>query len=106
LADPVNGLAGKPENWIPEPSRHVLTSDLTAIPWQAPDGGFYLHLWHYPSGPVTTRDLKTLSKNAVSGVLFVDGHVGRFNLKYHFQNTFPWIAEPTNERIWYKAKDP
>jgi|SRR5688572_11777929 len=51
------------------------------------------------------RDLKTLSKKAVAAVLFVDGHVKYFNLKQHFQNTFPWPSEPTADRVWYKPKE-
>ena len=102
-ADEINGLATKPESWIPEPSRHVLIHDLAALPWQDFDG-FYLHLWHYPSGKVTTRDLKNLSKKAVAPVLFVDGHVKSFNFTQHFRNTVPFVAEPTPDRIWYKAK--
>jgi prepilin-type processing-associated H-X9-DG protein len=105
LADEINGLAGKPETWIPEPARHVLISDLTALPWQASNEEFFLHMWHYPSGPVTVRDLKTLSKKTVAAVLFVDGHVKSFNLKQHFQSTWPFVVEPTPDRIWYKAKE-
>jgi len=105
LADPGNGLALKQESWIPDPSRHVLMNDLPALPWQAPDGGFFLHNWHYPSGKVTTRDLKNLSKKTVAPVLFVDGHVSYFNLKKHFQFNSMYPAEPTPDRIWYKAKE-
>jgi hypothetical protein len=31
LADPLNGLATKPESWIPEASRHVLIHDVPAF---------------------------------------------------------------------------
>src|SRR5206468_2446577 len=102
LADPVYGLAGKPESWIPEPTRHILINEIPALPALLPDG-FVFHQWHYPSGSVTTRDLKNLSKKAVSPLLFIDGHVTRFNLKRHFQSTAPWIGEPTPDRIWYKS---
>jgi prepilin-type N-terminal cleavage/methylation domain-containing protein len=104
LADPVNGLAGKPESWITEPSRHVLIHEVPALPPLLPDG-FVFHQWHYPSGSVTTRDLKNLSKQAVSPLLFVGGNVNIFNLKQHFRNNARYIAEPTPDRIWYKAKD-
>jgi type II secretory pathway pseudopilin PulG len=105
LADPINGLATKPESWISEPSRHVLIHDLPALPGQVPEG-FFFHSWHYPSGSkTTTLDLKNLSKKAVAPVLFVDGHGKHFNLKQHFQSTVPYIAEPTPDRVWYKAKE-
>src|SRR5436309_5394335 len=106
LADPINGLATKPESWIPEPSRHIVMADMQALPYEDSPGVFWYHSWHYPSGPVTTiLDLKNLSKKAVAPVLFVGGNVKFFNLKQHFRNTVPFIAEPTPERIWYKAKE-
>lgn len=79
LADPINGLAGKPESWIPEPSRHIVMNDPQALPYEKPPGVFWYHSWHYPSGSVTTiLDLKKLSKKAAAPVLFVDGHVKSF----------------------------
>ena len=105
LADEINGLAGKPESWIPDPSRHVLICEPAALPWEGADGKGLFHQWHYPSGPVSTRDLKNLSKKAVAPVLFVDGHVKHFNLKKHFQTTWPYYAEPTRDLIWYRGKE-
>ena len=35
-------------------------------------------------------------------VLFVDGHVGRFNVQQHLQRNPNFYAEPTSERAWYK----
>jgi prepilin-type N-terminal cleavage/methylation domain-containing protein len=103
LADPINGLAGKSESWILQPSRHVLIHDLPALPWQdETDGVSYFHSWHYPSGSVTTRGLKNFSKKAVAPVLFVDGRVQYFNLKNHFLTNLQYPAEPTPDRVWYK----
>ena len=104
LADEMDGLATKPESWIPEPSRHVLIHCLAALPWQPLNGPPFLHVWHYPSGKVTTSDLKNLSKKTVAPVLFVDGHVKSFNVKQHLQRNPIYYAEPTADRIWYKAK--
>ncbi len=104
LADPIDGLAGKHESWIPEPSRHVLIHDLPALPWQDEQSGIsYFHSWHYPSGSVTTAGLNNFSKRAVAPVLYVDGHVKYFNLAKHFRDNLRYPAEPTEERIWYKA---
>jgi prepilin-type processing-associated H-X9-DG protein len=102
LADPLQGLAGKPESWIPEPARHVLLHCGSALPWQAPDGRPFLHVWHFANGPVTTSDLQNLSKKTVAPVLFIDGHVQSYNLKEHFRRNPQYYAEPTAERIWYK----
>jgi hypothetical protein len=37
-------------------------------------------------------------------VLFVDGHVKSFDFQQHFRAHPSYPAEPTAERIWYKAK--
>ena len=105
LADEI-GLAGKRENWILAPSQHVLLQDVPALPWQDGGAGVSWFLsWHYPSGSVTTRGLKDFSKKAVAPVLFVDGHVKYFNLAKHFRDNLEFPAEPTSDRIWYKAKE-
>jgi prepilin-type N-terminal cleavage/methylation domain-containing protein/prepilin-type processing-associated H-X9-DG protein len=99
------GLAGKRENWILLPSQHILVQDLPALPWQELDSGVsWFHSWHYPSGSVTTHGVKNLSKKAVAPVLFVDGHVKHFNLAKHFRDNLDFPAEPTADRLWYKAK--
>jgi prepilin-type processing-associated H-X9-DG protein len=103
-ADPI-GLAGKRGNWVLSPSLHVLLQDLPALPWQDPGGVSWFNSWHYPSGTVTTKGLKDFSKKAVAPVLFVDGHVKHFNLKKHFRDNLDFPAEPTADRIWYKAKE-
>jgi prepilin-type N-terminal cleavage/methylation domain-containing protein/prepilin-type processing-associated H-X9-DG protein len=103
LADPKDGLAGKPESWIPEPLRHVLLTDVGSLPWRAPDGGFLLQLWHYSRGGIRTRDMKNLSPKAVMPMLFVDGHVARFNLTRHIRENPDYPAEPTANWMWYVA---
>lgn len=104
LADEI-GLAGKRENWIFLPSQHVLLQDVPALPWQDDAGDSWFNSWHYPSGSVTTRGLKDFSKKAVAPVLFIAGHVKHFNLAKHFRDNLEFPAEPTADRIWYKAKE-
>jgi prepilin-type N-terminal cleavage/methylation domain-containing protein/prepilin-type processing-associated H-X9-DG protein len=104
LADEI-GLAGKRENWILAPSQHVLIHDIPALPWHDDSGISWFLSWHYPSGSVTTRGLKNFSKKAVAPVLFVDGHVKYFNLAKHFRDNLEFPAEPTSDRIWYRAKE-
>jgi prepilin-type N-terminal cleavage/methylation domain-containing protein len=106
LADEINGLAGKPESWIPEPSQHIVMADPQALPYEDSPDVFWYHSWHYPSGSVTTiLDLKNISKKTVVPVLFVDSHVKYFNLKEHFRKNPYYPAEPTADLIWYKAKE-
>ena len=103
LADEI-GLAGKRGNWILAPSRHVLVHDVPALPWQDTTGVWF-NSWHYPSGSVTIRVGKDFSKKAIAPVLFVDGHVKYFNFAKHFRDNWAFLAEPTSDRIWYKAKE-
>jgi hypothetical protein len=103
LADPIMGLATKPESWVPDASRHVLLHCVAALPAQV-NGISHLHVWHFPSSPVTTSDLQNLSKKTVAPVLFIAGHVQSFDFKEHFRQNPRYYAEPTAERIWYKAK--
>ena len=100
-----SGLAGKRGSWILAPSQHVLLHDVPALPWQDEAGASWYNSWHYPSGSVTTGGLKDFSKKAVAPVLFVDGHVKHFNLAKHFRDHLDFPAEPTADRIWYKAKE-
>jgi len=104
LADEI-GLAGKRGNWILASSQHVLVHDVPALPWQDDAGASWFNSWHYPSGPVTTGGLKNFSKKAVAPVLFVDGHVKYFNLARHFRDNLDFPAEPTSDRVWYRAKE-
>jgi len=104
LADEI-GLAGKRGDWILVPSQHVLVHDVPALPWQDEAGESYFNSWHFPNGSVTTRGLKNFSKKAVAPVLFVDGHVKHFNLAKHFRDNLEYPAEPTADRIWYRAKE-
>ena len=99
------GLAGKRENWILKASQHVLVHDVPALPWQDDSGVSWFNSWHYPNGSVTTRGLKDFSKRAVAPVLFVDGHIKHFNLAKHFRDNLEYPAEPTADRIWYRAKE-
>ena len=105
LADPDNGLAGKPETWIPEPSRHILMTDPQALPYEDSPGNFWYHSWHFPSGPVTTvLDLRNISKKTVVPALFVAGNVRSFNFGEQLRKNPKNPAEPTPDWKWYKAE--
>src|SRR5262245_54130541 len=75
------------------------------LPWQDDSGVSWFNSWHYPSGSVTTRGLKNFSKRAVAPVLFVDSHVKYFDLAKHFRDNLNFPAEPTSDRVWYRAKE-
>jgi prepilin-type N-terminal cleavage/methylation domain-containing protein/prepilin-type processing-associated H-X9-DG protein len=103
MADRI-GLAGKRGNWVLAPSQHVLVHDVPALPWQDGDSSWF-NSWHYPRGAVTIRVRNDFSKKAIAPVLFVDGHAKSFNFAKHFRDNWNFLAEPTPERIWYKAKE-
>jgi prepilin-type N-terminal cleavage/methylation domain-containing protein len=98
LADPVYGLAGTPESWIPNPSLHVLMHCPPAL--SGPSGAMS---WHYPSGVKNGNGLDNLTKKSVAPVLYIDGQVKYFNLRNFYLQTLPYTAEPTADRVWYKS---
>jgi prepilin-type N-terminal cleavage/methylation domain-containing protein len=97
LADPINGLAGKPESWLPEPSRHVLMHDPPALT----SPGFAIW-WHYGAGKQGTG-LQNLSKKSVAPILYVDGRVKFYSLRSFYLQNLPYTAEATPDRKWYKS---
>ena len=103
LADPVNGLALKPESWIPEPSRHILMHDPSALPNLSSDN-HWLVFWHYARGRSTLTNLGRLSEKSVAPVLFVDGHTKYFDFAPNIQAHPIYPAEPTQDWIWYNSE--
>ena len=103
LADPENGLALKPESWVPEPSRHVLMHDPSALPYLESDDN-WLVFWHYARARSTLMDIRRISEKSVAPVLFVDGHAKYFDFAPNIRANPAYPAEPTQDWIWYKAK--
>jgi prepilin-type N-terminal cleavage/methylation domain-containing protein len=99
-ADPEYNLAGKKENWVTAPSRHIFLHEPPAF-WYAN----YYH-WHYARGP-TTVDPTMLGADGqrfISPILFVDGHAGSFDFTHVLKDDPNFPMEPTKDWYWYEPK--
>lgn len=69
--DPVNGLAGKGESWLSQPSRFILMHEPTTLPPWIVEWRYFF--WHYSRGPNTVGDFTQVRDRFISSVLFADG---------------------------------
>jgi prepilin-type N-terminal cleavage/methylation domain-containing protein/prepilin-type processing-associated H-X9-DG protein len=94
-------IAGKPEGWVPEPSRFILIHEPPARIY-AGDGPYW-YQWHFqPAGPVEFVDPQAAPGRFVSPVLFGDGHVKQENFTRALTADPYHPYEPTDEWMWYK----
>ncbi len=105
-ADETNGLALKPESWIPAPARHILMHDPPALPGgDDPPPLFYSH---YSRGPSTLvdfrRNLGQSQQRSIAPILFVDGHSICRDFTPVILANPQYPAEPAAEWVWYKPK--
>jgi prepilin-type N-terminal cleavage/methylation domain-containing protein len=107
--DPYYNLAGKKENWVPEPSRFIMMHEVAAFPWN--DGSDTANTvavgqWHYSAYPGKMFDPKTLKTDRdrlVAPILFVDGHSQQCDFTATFQKDPLRALEPGKDWMWYKA---
>ena len=106
LADPVMGLALKPESWIPDPSRYVLMHDQPALPNNTSPQQPIINFSHFAHAPFTVRDFHQMTQKSIASLLLVDGHAISRNFSPFIQadKTYTYLAEPTAEWVWYKPK--
>ena len=95
------GLAGKPGDWVPEPSRFILLHEPPASPY-FDGGGWVYFFWHYARGESTVVGKSELRDRFISPVLFVDGHSATHDFTQSIKSNFDYPLEPTPEWIWYK----
>jgi prepilin-type N-terminal cleavage/methylation domain-containing protein/prepilin-type processing-associated H-X9-DG protein len=98
--DPVNGVAGKSDSWLSDPSRYVLLHEPPASPYK--DRAWYYFFWHYARGKNTAFSLSNAKDRSVSPVLFADGHAAThdFTKAIHSNPSYPY--EPTADWYWYE----
>jgi prepilin-type processing-associated H-X9-DG protein len=97
VADPF-GIAGKREDWVPNPSRYILLHEPPALRWGYGDRYF---IWHYARNATTVADPSVGNNRFISNILFVDGHVGKHDFTEVLQDEETCV-ERTVEWIWYK----
>jgi prepilin-type N-terminal cleavage/methylation domain-containing protein len=105
LADPVMGLALKPESWIPSPSRYIVMHDQPALPNNL-DSPPIINFSHYAHAPFTVRSFSQMTQKSLAAILFVDGHAISRDFRPFILADTTYLAEPTAEWVWYKPRSP
>jgi prepilin-type N-terminal cleavage/methylation domain-containing protein len=97
----LEGIAGKPEDWVPNPAKFILMHEPPACEHQRTSPQPYLVFWHGAKQPGTLHwngDTATLEgRRLISPILFVDGHA----LTLDFTKTYGVMAN-TDEWQWFK----
>ena len=111
FADQANDLAGKPENWVPEPVRHILFYEpparIYALPtlYRPADSGPFWYQWHLATTIVEFSDPRLARARFISPIAFVDGHVARHDFTQPIIQDMKFPYEPTKDWVWYKPAD-
>jgi prepilin-type N-terminal cleavage/methylation domain-containing protein len=94
-------LGGRPENWVPDPSRYILMHEPSARMYAA--GGIpEWYQWHYARQASDISDVTAAPRSFISPTLYVDSHaeVNNFSKSLQTNPRFPY--EETKNWIWYK----
>jgi prepilin-type N-terminal cleavage/methylation domain-containing protein len=103
MADPLFGLAGKEEGWVPSPSLYILLHEPPALRWSYSGGRYFL--WHLARTTATTlASPKVVTSRFISLIGFVDGHAASHDFTRAINDT-PNMCEPTEKWVWYKPRD-
>jgi len=103
--DSEEGLAAKPENWPPEPSRYIMMYEPPARPWGCPNAVAVWVQWHRARGKHEFTDPAVAPQRFISPILFVDGHVKIHNFSKALTVDPIHPYEPQPEWIWYRPLD-
>jgi len=103
--DAAEGLAGKPENWVQDPSRYIVIYEPPARPWGCADQPAVWVQWHRARGQTVFYDPVPAPQQFVSPVLFVDGHVKFHNFSRALTADPYHPYEPTKDWVWYRPVD-
>lgn len=101
--DPENGIGSKPEGWVHDPVRYILTHEPPARIYACPSTPYWCQ-WHYLRGKSDILDPVYARKQFISPVQFVDGHVAAHNFSKVLANDPYYPYEPTKDWVWYKPK--
>jgi prepilin-type N-terminal cleavage/methylation domain-containing protein len=101
-ADPVLGMAGKQEAWVPSPSKFILLYEQPALKWNW-SGGLYF-LWHYARRPGTVASpFATEGSKFMATIGFVDGHSACYDFTRQMLHP-QFMFEPTVNWMWYRPE--
>jgi hypothetical protein len=103
--DPNYNLAGKKENWAPEPARFIAMHECATYPWNTVEGDLGVVQWHYSAYPgkmFSPGNLTNDRDKLVAPILFVDGHSQQCDFTKTFQANPQLPLEPGRDYMWYK----
>jgi prepilin-type N-terminal cleavage/methylation domain-containing protein len=98
-ADPVDGIAEKPDSWVRNPSQYILMHEPPARIWGCDRPSWYQ--WHYARGRTEIFDPTSARSQFFSPVLFVDGHTTEYNFSRALIADPYHPYEATRNWMWY-----
>ncbi len=102
MADPLYGLAGKEESWVPLPSLYILLHEPPALRWNYLGGRYFL--WHFArAGATTLASPRAAASKFISVNCFADGHAARQDFT-EVLNSPVYKCEPAGNWVWYKPR--
>lgn len=102
VEDEEKGISGKPEGWVPTPSKYILMHEPPARIYGCSSHGPEWHQWHYVRGPSDIEDATVARRDFMSPVLFADGHSAYLNFSRALMDDPYYPYEETKDWIWYK----
>jgi prepilin-type N-terminal cleavage/methylation domain-containing protein len=103
--EPLTGLAGQPEDWVPSPSRYILVHEPPARPWGCSESAAIWVQWHRVKGKSLFTDPTIAPNLFISPTLFVDGHVAVHNFTKSLTEDPFHPYEATPDWVWYRPVD-
>jgi prepilin-type N-terminal cleavage/methylation domain-containing protein/prepilin-type processing-associated H-X9-DG protein len=94
------GLAGKTESWLSQPSQYILFHEPPAAPWYY--GGRFYFFWHFARGKNTVFGLQNVKDRFISPILFADGHAAKHDFTQAIRSSPDYPFERQAQWYWYE----
>ncbi len=106
---PAGPLLGKPETWVPDPSRFILFFEPPAAPQVCHSSPPLFeprwYQWHRNRGKTDFLDPRLAPALFFSPILFLDGHAKVLNFTKSLCTDPYYPFEETKDWVWYKPAD-
>jgi prepilin-type N-terminal cleavage/methylation domain-containing protein len=104
-ADPIQGIGGKPETWMADPSMQLISHEPPARPWGCIGVPPVWVQWHRAKGRTSFPDPAMAPAAFISASQFGDGHAAVLNFSRALTQDAYHPYEPTREWVWYRPAD-
>jgi prepilin-type N-terminal cleavage/methylation domain-containing protein len=101
--DPDEGVGGKSESWIPDPSTYIIVHEPPARPWGCSGSPPVWVQWHRAKGRTQFADPALAPTTFASATVFGDGHAAVLNFSRALTQDAYHPYEPTKEWTWYRT---